>query len=78
MAVEMPVSDLSRAIVSDPSRMWPDEIRIVAQWTLPSGRRKSTAVILSKEEYFGIGHFGAPMNGDALMHKIEMLRKQKP
>ena len=78
MAIELPVSDLSRAKVSDPSKVWPDELRIVAQWTLPNGKRKSTAVILSKEEYFGIGRHGAPMNGDQLMQKIEALRKGGP
>jgi hypothetical protein len=78
MVIEVPVSDLSRAFVSDPSKAWPDEIRIVAQWTLSSGKRKSKAVILSKEEYFGIGRHGAPMNGDQLMQKIEALRKERP
>ena len=78
MAIELPVSDLSRAKVSDPSKAWPDELRIVAQWTLPNGKRKSKAVIISKEEYFGIGRHGAPMNGDQLMQKIEALRKGGP
>ncbi len=78
MALEMPVSDLSRARVSEPGLSWPDEVRIVAQWTLPTGKRKSTQIILSKDEYFGLGQFGAPMNGERLMQKIETLRRQKP
>lgn len=76
--MDLPVSDLSRARVSEPGREWPDEMRIVAQWTLPNGRRKSTQVILSRDEYFGIGSFGAPLNGERLMQKIETLRRSRP
>ncbi len=76
--MDLPVSDLSRAQTKEPGREWPDVIRIIAQWTMPNGKRKATQIILSKEEYFGLGNFGAPMNGDNLMQKIERLRRNKP
>lgn len=78
MAIQMPESDLSRAHVKEPERDWPDELRIVAQWTLANGKRKNTQIILSRDEYFGFGRFGAPIGGDQLRQKIEHLRRQRP
>lgn len=74
MAIDMPDSDLSRAKSSERARDWPMEMRIVAQWA--PNRAKS--FVITRDEYFGIGIHGAPMNGDQLMQKIENLRRAKP
>lgn len=74
----VPDNQLTRATVHERERDWPDEIRVVAQWTLPNGKRKSTHFIITRDEYFGIGAHGAPLNGDRLMQRIEALRRTKP
>ncbi len=71
MAIEMPASDLSRAKVSEPDQTWPMELRVVASW----GKNRATSFVITMHEYFGLGQFGAPMNGDTLMQRIERLRR---
>lgn len=75
---QVPENQLNRTTVHERERDWPDEIRVVAQWTLPNGKRKATHFILTRDEYFGLGSHGAPLNGDRLMHRIETLRRTKP
>lgn len=69
--------DLARAIVHEPSDEWPDYIEIRAYWGPPNGkhrgRHKST--LISADEFFGRGGYGAPMTGDQLINRIERLRK---
>lgn len=72
MAIKLPLSDLSRATVHEPSETWPLELRIVATW----GKNKSTHFVITRDEYFGIGTHSAPMNGDSLMQRIERLRRR--
>lgn len=72
--VDLPKSDLSRAISSDPDRSWPLEIRVVASW----GKNQSNHFVITKDEYFGLGAWGAPLNGERLMQRIEGLRRKKP
>jgi len=68
---DMPVSDLSRVKSHEQPQDWPMEIRVVAKW----GLNKSTSFIITADEYFGRGAHGAPMNGDQLMQRIEVLRR---
>ncbi len=74
---QVPDDQLTRANVHERERGWPDEVRVVAQWTLPNGKRKSTHFIITRDEYFGIGVHGAPLNGDRLMQRIETLRRER-
>lgn len=78
MALQMPDSDLSRATSHEREQDWPDEMRVVAQWTLPGGKRKSKHFIISRDEFFGLRQFGAPISGDQLLHRIDNLRRTKP
>ncbi len=75
---QVPDDQLTRTTVHERERDWPDEMRVVAQWTLPNGKRKSNHFIITRDEYFGLGGHGAPLNGDRLIQKIETLRRQRP
>ncbi len=75
---QVPEDQMTRVTVHEREQNWPDELRVVAQWTLPNGKRKSTHFIITRDEYFGLGAHGAPINGDRLMQRIETLRRTKP
>lgn len=75
---QVPEDQLTRAGVHERERDWPDEMRVVAQWTQPNGKRKSTQFFITKAEYFGIGAHGAPLSGDQLLHRVETLRRARP
>ena len=72
--IELPPSNLSRAKVSEPSRDFPKELRIVVMWT----NNKSKTVTIPAAEYYGTAPYGAPMNGERLMQIIGNLLRQKP
>lgn len=72
--IELPPSDLSRAKISEPSREFPKELRIVVQWS----NNKSKSITIPAAEYYGTGQYGAPMNGERLMQIIGNLLRQKP
>lgn len=74
MPPKMPDSDTSRAPSMEPNKRFPEELRIVAKW----GNNRATSILIPRGEYFGEGAFGAPLNGERLMHKIDILRKAGP
>lgn len=69
----MPASDLSRAKVSEPAQNFPDELTVVARWG-----KQELAFIITKEEFFGLGAQGAPITGDTILQRINVLRQRKP
>ncbi len=68
--MKLPESDLSRAKTSEPNHNWPDEVRIVVR-----RGQKSKSHVITADEYFGMGAFHAPMNGDSIMRIIDTLRR---
>src|SRR5574343_1154749 len=73
----MTASDTSRAIQHDPDRRWPDRVRIELVWYI-DGAAHVQAMAITAEEFFGLNGVGAPMEGSALIGRIENLRRQGP
>lgn len=73
MSIKLPVSDLSRATTHEPDDNWPEEIRIVVKFS----KNRSKTLVIGADEYFGRGSYGAPMNGDTLIQRIDQLRRMK-
>jgi hypothetical protein len=74
MTAELPASDLSRAQSSDPDQAWPALVEIRMTW-LVEGRRVTRTIAIQGNEFFGTGRYGAPMTGDAIIARIERLRR---
>ena len=76
MTVHMPEGDLARAITHESDDTWPTMIEVVAYWG--EGRRgKRRSIEIPADQFFGRGHYGAPISGDQLIGMVEKLRKQK-
>jgi hypothetical protein len=73
----MTISDTDRAIQHEPSRDWPDSIRVELVWTV-DGVARMSAIRISPDEFFGFGAYGAPIEGAALVSRIENLRRAGP
>ena len=70
MPVEMPVPELSRAIRHEREQEWPDALEIKATFG-----KKTKALIITKDQFFGTGNYGAPISGDWLISAIDRLRR---
>jgi hypothetical protein len=77
MAISEPVSDTSRAVQHDPDQSWPASVVLQVTWHIDGLNRTRTAVV-SADQFFGRGEFGAPMPGDALINMIEQMRRAGP
>lgn len=66
MAISAPVSDTDRAIQHDPDHSWPSSLGIHARW--PNGM--VSYIPISAEQFFGLGQFGAPLSGDAMIGMV--------
>lgn len=78
MAIDAPISDTSRAIMHDKSLEWPDSVKLQMIWKDTDGRAAVRTEIISADEFFGLGQFGAPMDGARLISMIERLRRAGP
>lgn len=67
---DLPVDQLTRVRSQEREQQWPDSIKLVAT----RGKRKRE-IEITKEQFFGIGSSGAPINGDQLIHMIHTLRR---
>lgn len=77
MAISEPRSDTSRAIQHDPDQSWPTSVILQVGWQIGGVYRTRTHVI-SADEFFGRGPFGAPLPGDAVINTIEIMRRAGP
>ncbi len=78
MAINTPegtfAGDLSRVKSEEMSDEWPTSIEMVAYYGKDrKGKRKS--VIISADQFFGRGGYGAPISADQLILIINRLRK---
>jgi hypothetical protein len=78
MPIDVPISDTSRAKMHDPSMAWPESVKIQLCWRDKAGRAKVATHIISADQFFGHGSFGAPMEGAHLIQTIERLRRAGP
>lgn len=70
----LPAGDLARAVTHELNDDWPTSIEIVAYFG--ENRRRRKAILISADEFFGRGGYGAPMTGDQLIGIIDRLRRQ--
>lgn len=77
MAVSLPSGDLARVKSTEADEGWPTLIEVVAYWG-PGGRKgKRKSIQISGDQFFGRGHYGAPMGGDQLVAMVDRLRRGK-
>ena len=78
MAIDIQKSDLARSVQHDPSQDWPESVKIQLLWRDRAGRPVVRSEIISADQFFGRGSFGAPMDGSFLVQAIERLRREGP
>lgn len=78
MPINQPESDLARVKSQEMDTTWPVSMEIVLWWEGPKGKPVSTKTAILANEFFGHGQHGAPLNGEALIGRIERLRRQGP
>ena len=77
MTSQAQAGDLARVKVHDMDESWPTMIEVVAYWgDGRKGRRRS--IEIPADQFFGRGHYGAPLSGDQLIIMVNNLRKQGP
>lgn len=70
MFPDLPQDQLKRAKTVERDQDWPDSLIVVA-----TRGDKTRTMEISKGEFFGLGSYGAPLSGDALIAKIDKLRR---
>ena len=71
----LPSGDLARCITHEANDDWPVTLEIVAYWREDRrGKRKS--IEINADEFFGRNGHGAPMSGEALLSKVDQLRRK--
>lgn len=75
MAMDFPVSDLSRAISHEPDDKWPASVELRVSWKTKGGKFVSRTINISGDEFFGLNGRGAPLTGDSLINAIERMRR---
>jgi len=78
MPIDLPISDTSRAIQHEPDYSWPESIKIQLCWRDKAGRAQIATQIISSDQFFGRGAYGAPLNGEAIIQTIERMRRAGP
>ncbi len=78
MPIDLPISDTSRAIQHEADQTWPESVKIQLCWRDKAGRAKVATQIISADQFFGRGAYGAPLNGEAVIQTIERMRRAGP
>jgi hypothetical protein len=71
------VSDTSRGIHHEPDQTYPETVVIRLTWIVDGHIRIRTEEI-SADQFFGLGNYGAPIEGAALISRIENMRRAGP
>lgn len=69
----LPAGDLARCKTIESDDTWPTMVEVVVYWG--EGRTKRRSIEISANEFFGRGGHGAPITGDALINRIDRLRR---
>lgn len=77
MPIEIPAGDLAHAKTHEPNTEYPDEVQLRLVWRI-DGRVRIRSVRITAAEFFGRGSHGAPISGDGLVQRIEIMRKRGP
>lgn len=75
--VDSPISDLSRSIQHEQDRTWPDSVKVQLLWMV-DGHACVRTMIIGADAFFGLGGYGAPLDGSALIGMIENMRREGP
>ena len=78
MVIQNPVSDLARSVQHEPDHSWPHEVKIQIHWIDEVGRVLIRTEVISADQFFGTGRYGAPMEGAAVIGMIERMRRAGP
>lgn len=73
----MTTSDTDRAIQHNPNQDWPDRVSIELVWRR-DGVSLTRTLTITGDYFFGLNGYGAPMEGAALIGRIENLRRMGP
>lgn len=73
----MTVSDTDRAIQHNPNQDWPDRVSIELVWRR-NGVALTRTLTITGDYFFGLNGYGAPIEGAALIGRIENLRRMGP
>ncbi len=77
MPIAAPTSDLSRSIQHEPDQSWPATVKVQLMWVV-DGRPAIRTLVIDSDEFFGLGRYGAPIDGSALIGRIENMRREGP
>lgn len=77
MSIPVNLGDLSRTTSMEPDQTWPSSIKVKLEW-LVDGLVHVRTLTIDPDAFFGLGRYGAPMDGAALIGAIENMRKQGP
>ena len=77
MAIDNPTSDTARAIHHDPDLKYPQSVTIQLVWVVDGIQRYRTMDI-SSDRFFGLGQYGAPIDGQAVISMMENARREGP
>lgn len=61
----------------EPDHSYPQEVQLRLVWTVNGHARIRTSSI-SADEFFGVGGSGAPIEGIAILNRIEQMRRAGP
>lgn len=79
MPIDQPEGELARSKTHEMDTTWPVSVHVVLLWpTKRRGNPSTTGMEISADEFFGQGAYGAPLNGEALISRIDLLRRQGP
>lgn len=70
--------DLARCVTQEADDTWPTMIEIVAYFGPKDNPRRGRRVSaeINPDEFYGRKGFNAPMSGEALIHKVDQLRRK--
>ncbi len=77
MPIAAPTSDLARSIQHERDLSWPASVKVQLMW-LVDGRPAIRTLVIESDEFFGLGNHGAPIQGEALIGRIENMRREGP
>lgn len=70
-------SDTERAIHHEPDHSYPQNVVIRLVWVV-NGHVRIRSEEISAARFFGLGQYGAPIDGAALVGTIENMRREGP
>jgi hypothetical protein len=73
----MTVSDTSRGIHHEPDHSYPHSVVIRVRWVV-DGHVSERVEQIDADRFFGLGNYGAPIEGAALVSIIENMRRAGP